>query len=49
MKAEEASKEAAAAADANKPVEKSPHAKEVSLFLLFFPRQFYHFVLIPTF
>lgn len=40
MKADEVSKEAAAASDANKPVEKSPHAKEVSFLL--FSRQPYH-------
>jgi len=47
MIADEASKEAAAASDANKPVEKSPHAKEVSFLL--FSRQLYLFALLSTF
>jgi hypothetical protein len=34
MKADEAAKKAAAASDASKPVEKSPHAKEVSFLLV---------------
>lgn len=35
MKAEEAAKAETAASDASKPVERSPHAKEVSGLLLF--------------
>ena len=41
MKADEATKKAAAAADASKPVEKSPHAKEVSHALHYYRKIIY--------